>query len=173
MHKQFVIHLMELAATGWQWSGELSKELVASDAEGDIEPFTALLADVRWNVDIHRENSAFYLEGGWSTLLQRNCTRCSGSFSQRISGEHDRTFAIGNEAESDDVELLAAPGRVNLIDLLREDMWLARSIFAVCQPDCKGLCNQCGQNLNDKKCQCGQEKKPHPFDKLHALKLRG
>jgi len=37
---------------------------------------------------------------------------------------------------------------------VREQVLLAIPMSAVCREDCAGLCAQCGQNLNEKKCGC-------------------
>jgi uncharacterized protein len=46
---------------------------------------------------------------------------------------------------------------IDLDPIVREQVLLALPMNAVCREDCKGLCAQCGQNLNEK--QCGCEKK--------------
>lgn len=40
---------------------------------------------------------------------------------------------------------------------MREQVLLALPMSAVCREDCKGLCAQCGQNLNEKQCGCEQK----------------
>ena len=42
-------------------------------------------------------------------------------------------------------------------DFVREDIFLALPTKFLCREDCKGLCPQCGKNLNDGSCSC---KKP-------------
>ena len=41
-----------------------------------------------------------------------------------------------------------------LEDVLREQLLLAVPMRVVCREDCKGLCPQCGSNLNTGKCEC-------------------
>lgn len=56
---------------------------------------------------------------------------------------------------------------IDLDPILREQVLLALPMDAVCREDCKGLCPQCGQNLNEKKCGCD----PKVIDpRLAALK---
>jgi uncharacterized protein len=50
-------------------------------------------------------------------------------------------------AVSEDGELDVAP-------LIRELAWLAIPMKHLCDPECKGLCPQCGVNLNEEPCQC-------------------
>jgi uncharacterized protein len=43
---------------------------------------------------------------------------------------------------------------IDLDPIVREQVLLALPMNAVCREDCQGLCAQCGQNLNEKKCGC-------------------
>ena len=41
-----------------------------------------------------------------------------------------------------------------LEDVVREQVLLSLPGRVLCQPDCKGLCPRCGQNLNQSLCAC-------------------
>jgi uncharacterized metal-binding protein YceD (DUF177 family) len=43
---------------------------------------------------------------------------------------------------------------VDLTEDIRESMILAFPHYPVCNPECKGLCPQCGVNLNNAPCSC-------------------
>jgi len=45
-------------------------------------------------------------------------------------------------------------GWLDLTPLLREQAWVALPMKPLCRPDCKGLCPQCGANLNLESCTC-------------------
>jgi uncharacterized protein len=47
---------------------------------------------------------------------------------------------------------------LNLQDIIREQILLSIPIQFFCKTDCAGLCPQCGQNLNIKKCSCKADK---------------
>lgn len=49
---------------------------------------------------------------------------------------------------------------VELEDVIREYVLLAQPMRSLCQPECKGLCPQCGANLNRTECGCA----PVPLD---------
>ncbi len=46
--------------------------------------------------------------------------------------------------------------RLNVDELVSEDIWLAIPSRFLCKEDCKGLCAQCGQDLNEGSCSCGK-----------------
>ena len=41
-----------------------------------------------------------------------------------------------------------------LADVLREQVLLALPMKVICQSDCRGLCANCGANLNHEECRC-------------------
>jgi uncharacterized metal-binding protein YceD (DUF177 family) len=45
---------------------------------------------------------------------------------------------------------------VDLTDEVRETIILAFPSYPLCQPACRGLCVQCGINLNKERCGCSQ-----------------
>lgn len=55
---------------------------------------------------------------------------------------------------------------VVLDDLVRQEVLLALSLSPQCRPECRGLCGQCGQDLNVGTCTCG----PPPDPRLAVLR---
>jgi uncharacterized protein len=51
-------------------------------------------------------------------------------------------------------------------DLVREEVLLALPYKPLCKPDCRGLCAQCGQDLNSGTCGCA----PPPDPRLAVLR---
>jgi uncharacterized protein len=43
---------------------------------------------------------------------------------------------------------------LDLSEVVRQALWLAAPMEAVCRPDCAGLCPTCGGNRNLGECQC-------------------
>ncbi|WP_196604914.1 YceD family protein [Pectinatus haikarae] len=43
---------------------------------------------------------------------------------------------------------------IDIADLVRDVVIAGQPISNVCKPDCKGLCPQCGVNLNKSECSC-------------------
>ena len=60
---------------------------------------------------------------------------------------------------------------LNLQEFLREELLLAIPRDPYCKPDCRGLCSECGQNLNLGKCKCEKQagKEENPFQKLKDM----
>lgn len=60
---------------------------------------------------------------------------------------------------------------IDLDPIVREQVLLALPMNAVCREDCKGLCAQCGQNLNEKQCGCEQKVTDPRLAPLMNIKL--
>jgi uncharacterized protein len=80
-----------------------------------------------------------------------------------VGGEEqtDEEKAQGERAgsfELEDADEVIFDGKtIDLDPIVREQVLLALPMSAVCREDCKGLCAQCGQNLNEKQCGCEQK----------------
>jgi uncharacterized protein len=59
------------------------------------------------------------------------------------------------EVAAEDLGVAFYEGNViDLAHLVREQLYLAMPMKALCHPDCAGLCPQCGANLNITTCGC-------------------
>lgn len=73
------------------------------------------------------------------------------------------------EQDFDETFLETASAKAEIIDIMsfvRQTLALTEDIQFLCSPDCKGLCAQCGKNLNDGPCEC----KPEILSPFAALK---
>src|SRR4029077_14778902 len=69
-----------------------------------------------------------------------------------IGDDHD------GDLRAEDLEFSLYEGEeVNLTPLIREQMLLALPTRPMCREDCRGLCPQCGANLNERDCGCDRE----------------
>ncbi|MDX8405272.1 MAG: DUF177 domain-containing protein [Mariprofundus sp.] len=180
MQKQWLITLQGLPAAGRSWNRSVSA-LVLADAEcGEVEVIPDLVADVMWSGEILRTGAVYHLHGHWQTAIRRECSRCTAQFDWQASSDAERDYQLGDErkADSRDVEAMAgvceylpAPGELNLLDVLREDIWLTWKADVICAESCKGLCPGCGSDLNVDVCSCKKGMTGHPFAALAKLKL--
>jgi uncharacterized protein len=52
---------------------------------------------------------------------------------------------------------------IDLDDVIRQQLYLALPMKNLCSEQCKGMCSQCGANLNLSSCGCAKEIKGSPF----------
>lgn len=114
--------------------------------------------DVR--IDVYADEDEFVFTGKLKGDYQLACTRCLDQFN--YSFEIDMEFLI-EKSEIDDL------AHVDLNDKLKENLILTIPSKAVCSPDCKGICSQCGQNLNIDTCDCEKDDIDPRLEKLGEL----
>ncbi|MFW5789673.1 MAG: YceD family protein [Bacillota bacterium] len=111
-------------------------------------------------LDVYTNENEFIFTGKLKGDYQLACTRCLDQF--RYAFETDLEFII-EKSEVDDL------AHVNLNDKLKENLILTIPSKALCSPDCKGICSQCGQNLNKATCDCEQDDIDPRLEKLGEL----
>lgn len=120
------------------------------------------------------------LQGRLQATLTLICDRCLSSYDREVNTELQVLF----EVESDDswhlkdleykipdldTVLLEEPV-LDLDDVLRQQLYLALPMKKLCTEQCRGICSQCGTDLNHGACGCADENKDSPFAVLAQLK---
>ena len=59
---------------------------------------------------------------------------------------------------------------LDLEEAVREELILVQSPFAECSLECRGLCPQCGTNLNQESCKCSFKGLDPRWEALRGLK---
>ncbi len=81
------------------------------------------------------------------------CDRCLAPFTRDYNIAIDHILVTTLENEDSDYVLLENY-QLALDDLVQADILLELPYKNLCQEDCRGLCPQCGKNLNDGLCGC-------------------
>ena len=122
-----------------------------------------IVAPVGFAFEIHKDKDKVRLVGTVATELELPCSRCLEPFRLPIAATFDLRYLPASEAstdverEVDDEDLETSYYRndeIDLNELLREQFYLALPMKALCREDCRGLCAQCGTNLNMSTCDC-------------------
>jgi len=112
----------------------------------------------------------FYLSGHISGSVTLDCRRCLADVSVVVRDELHVIFApIGDATTEDDPDVFLYDAGAHDLDLrpaIRESWLLAVPGFAQCKDDCKGLCRQCGTDLNTGTCRCVPESTDRRWDAL-------
>ena len=101
------------------------------------------------------------VQGQARTVLRCRCDRCLTYFDHPL--DLDRVCHFYKDMECDEIDLT---------EDIREDILLAFPQQSLCRPDCRGLCSNCGCNLNVRDCGCRGAPEPgRAWDVLDALDL--
>ena len=89
------------------------------------------------------------------TVLYMPCDRCTTETTQLFTRdfEHILVDALSGE-DTGDLIVLEEGLRLNLDELALADALLEFPSKVLCKPDCKGICQDCGANLNTEQCRC-------------------
>lgn len=132
------------------------------------------------DLEVNRSLHSISVKARVGFVLQGECCRCVGSTEKRMTTEFD--FLIQHKqatldeleamGEDDDV-FLVDPGKheLDLTARVREAAALELPMRVYCRDDCRGLCPQCGQNLNDKDCQCVEARVDPRWESLAKLNV--
>jgi uncharacterized protein len=101
----------------------------------------------------------FYFSGAFQGTATQECRRCLTDVEVQVNADAHVLFADSSHDEDDDPDVYGlTQGRsgmeIDLRPVAREGWLLEKPAFVECRPDCKGLCLQCGANLNLGACKC-------------------
>jgi len=141
----------------------VEREVPAGELAGEDTAYRVLLP-ARLVFDVTKDKTVFRLTGTLVSELELTCSRClepyrfpvSVSFDQRYL-PHVEAAEEGAEREVASADLDASFYRDEAIDLgelVREQFYLALPMKPLCTDGCRGLCAQCGTNLNSSSCAC-------------------
>ena len=127
-----------------------------------------ILTDFSGAVNIGRTPQGLVTTGQFEGNTTLECVRCLNDFSYRLEWEFTELFAFKNKSDEETDLLLPDSAQIDFAPILREYGLLEIPIKPLHSPDCKGLCMECGQDLNV--ADCGHEDmNDSPFSALKDL----
>jgi DUF177 domain-containing protein len=145
---------------------------------GSGEDFS-VAAPVVLAFDIHKDKDRFRLVGRVRTTLELPCSRCAEPFKSPVDATFDlrylpRSHNVGEgerEVEEDDLSTsFYEDEKIDLGQLMHEQFYLSLPMKPLCREACRGLCPQCGANLNRGTCDCRRDWEDPRLAALKALK---
>jgi len=109
-------------------------------------------SDLRGIIQLARTQNGFRSLVDFTATQVVECGRCLEPFNLRLHTEFEEIFTFHNRPLSEDEQVIPEDGFIDFEPLIRDYLLLEMPINPVCQPDCRGLCSVCGQNLNEKEC---------------------
>ncbi|MBW2624228.1 MAG: DUF177 domain-containing protein [Deltaproteobacteria bacterium] len=119
-----------------------------------------LVTPIMVRVKLERTGQRVVVKGPVSTTFRLVCSRCLAEFEQPIADILYMVFSPRNQAvETDDGmgsmnEEYYNGEEIDIWPILKENLILSLPLKPVCRGDCRGLCTQCGLNLNTGECGC-------------------
>ena len=120
-------------------------------------------------VDIGRTPQGLVVQGHFEADTKLECVRCLREFTYPLDWEFTELYAFTKKSVSESGLLLPEDAHIDLAPLLREYALLEIPINPLHDPDCKGLCPVCGQDLNVRDCGHRPDQGDSPFAQIKDL----
>ncbi|MBI3263941.1 MAG: DUF177 domain-containing protein [Acidobacteria bacterium] len=141
------------------------EQLVRSGGQAQDENYV-VTTPVELAFDVHKDNRHFRVKGRVRTKLEVICGRCLEPFTREVDEAFDLLYLPQSEnkgegeLEIEGEDLTTAFYQDEVIDLwqlMREQFYLSLPMKLLCSEACRGLCSECGTNLNLRTCDCRHE----------------
>ena len=127
------------------------------------------LKNLEGMVTIGRTPQGLVMQGKFSADTKLECVRCLNEFEFPLTWEITELYAFTKKSVSESGLMVPDDAHLELAPLLREYALLEVPINPLHDPGCKGLCIECGQDLNVKDCGHSQDADDSPFSVLNKL----
>jgi len=154
----FIIH--EEVGNNYDFDFDIAKITLGDDLE---------LRDLEGIVNIGKTPQGLVMRGDFTAGTTLQCVRCLIDFNHELRWSFTELYAFDKRSETDSGLILPEDAHIDLAGLIREYALLEIPISPFCREECKGLCQECGQNLNEKDCGHRPEESDSPFAKLKDL----
>lgn len=91
-------------------------------------------------------------------LFSSGCARCGRETSKTYNVPIERVLVNKLHNGENDEMILLQDGKLDLYELVFTEIVLSLPTKHLCSEDCKGICQNCGKNLNDGPCGCATKK---------------
>lgn len=157
---------------------EGSLQVQAAVPEGDpLWDGTELRFRSALDVDLRATSLAsgeYLVRGALRGTVGQECRRCLQPVDVPVDVEVTFLFGapdvLGDATDGDVRPIDPGAGEIDLGEPIREELILSIEPYALCSPSCKGLCPQCGADLNVETCECVKEERDPRWDALRALR---
>lgn len=110
------------------------------------------LKDLKSTVRISRTREGLLLQLNAEAEVQTECVRCLKEFFLPVKFEFEELYQFPSRYRQETDQVLPEDGYIDLSSLYREYLILALPIKPLCREECRGLCEECGADLNVTSC---------------------
>lgn len=147
--------------TGARRRYDLNEDI--GELDQGLEPVRPLVG----SVTLTRTSQGVLVTGNLRTALRGSCRRCLELCDLEVKLDLEEEFFpvvhIGDasfddvpEEDYDEALFIDEHHILDLGEVVRQGLWLAAPMEALCRPDCAGLCPHCGGNRNLGECHCDE-----------------
>ncbi len=141
----------------------------------DVEHALARLdgAPIRLEGRLESVVEGILVTGRVEAAVTLRCARCLTALASEVAEEVCEVFfSPGHEEAAEDDSYRVAGTEIDTEPLVRDAIALALPLAPLCRDDCRGLCANCGRDLNEGPCDCKFEETDPRWAPLEALRER-
>lgn len=168
-----VFDIEQIDDKGFSFKFQVNKDQFLLDQDD-----CSLNKDVEVDGRLTRVGCDVYLKGKVNTELILNCSRCLDPLAHIVEGnliarfvplDHDPALGGKIELHTSDIDTeIYEDHRIDLTQSVLDGILLTVPVVCLCRNDCRGMCPQCGNKLNQGSCKCTIESLTDP--RLEVLK---
>ena len=135
-----------------------------------------LTKDIDFDLTLTKILREISVNGKLSFGIRAKCSRCLGNVEMDLHSDvnfiltpKDESFTQSTEGDLD--HDFYEGDTVDISGYLRELIAINIPFYIICDKECKGLCSNCGINLNTASCNCEKNLKKSAFAVLKDIKL--
>jgi uncharacterized protein len=113
------------------------------------------------DVELSKSHSEIILKVDVKVNANFECDRCTKNFVQQLNPVYQVVYLFGNPPDDNIninvIYLHSEADKINIAPEVRDYVLLALPMKMLCMEECKGLCRNCGKDLNEADCNCETE----------------
>jgi uncharacterized protein len=135
-----------------------TREIRLRDHYVTLGPDVELAGPIDADLRLQRTNRGILVRGELAATLRRTCSRCIDAFVEEVRIPISEEFLPTVDpltgapvlADPDDGETprIDEHHEIELDTVFHDELSLTEPVFALCRPDCRGLCPTCGERLD-------------------------
>jgi len=127
--------------------------IIEKDNFFDGNETVKFLEPLKFEGTLHLVNDIFKLNGKPSTELLLTCSRCLKEYSYHL--EIDIEENLSTNPSNENCEIISINNdKIDIYEIIENNLAIQLPFKRLCNEYCKGLCQQCGTNLNHEECSC-------------------
>ncbi len=129
---------------------------------------------IKCELSAEQSSNGYHVNGIIKIPFEQTCDKCLTNFHDFRTTKFKFFLTDYEELlqdDSDDVfHFSQDDNEIDLNPLFRELIFLEKQMKNICKENCKGLCSNCGTNLNEGNCGCPNDAKDGSWETLKNLK---
>ena len=136
------------------WNNPIGSEQSFALSPTQIELFENNQAIFSGNVSITKLENTLLAKITGNVKIELPCNKCLKNIAKESPIEFNIEFSQKPDSEDENTLPIDKHWQINLTEPIRQEIVASIPSLNLCVPNCLGLCQFCGENLNDNTCKC-------------------